>query len=119
MLDTKLEAAAAGLEALMSDLAGGGGGAAKPSKPTADGEGEAAAAAEGEEERGVNPAAEERLGSLEDKVCGCCVCVCGGSRGWGARGRGPDAGIALRFEAGTGVFVGWELPGVPAPHTPC
>lgn len=67
VLDAKLEEAAAGLEALMQDLAGGssGGEAAAAAKqlPEAGGGGEA-----GGEARGVNPQAEQRLGTLADKV---------------------------------------------------
>lgn len=54
--------AAAGLEALMKDLAGSGdAAAAAPRQLTA-------AAGQGQDEGDVNPAAQQRLGSLADKV---------------------------------------------------
>ncbi|PSC72835.1 GDP-mannose 3,5-epimerase 2 [Micractinium conductrix] len=61
-LDGKLEAAAAGLEALMHDLAAAPSSAA--GEPAAAGGGEA----DGGEERQVNPEAQQRIGSLADKV---------------------------------------------------
>lgn len=66
VLDGKLEAAAAGLEALMHDLAqsGSGGGGAAKALPAAAAPAEAGSG----EERGVNPVAEQRIGSLADKV---------------------------------------------------
>jgi hypothetical protein len=83
VLDGKLEQAAAGLEALMSDLAGAGASGAADKKQLAAADGGAAASGE-EEERGINPQAEQRIGSLADKVCLVClglpvrvsVCVC-------------------------------------------
>ncbi|PRW18309.1 pescadillo-family BRCT domain-containing [Chlorella sorokiniana] len=63
VLDPKLEQAAVGLEALMQDLASSGSGAAAAAPRQL-----AAAAAEDAEEGGVNPAAQQRLGSLADKV---------------------------------------------------
>ncbi|KAL4458050.1 hypothetical protein ABPG75_012915 [Micractinium tetrahymenae] len=65
VLDPKLEAAAAGLDALMKELAAsGGGGGTAAALPAAAAE----AADGGGEERGVNPEAQQRLGSLADKV---------------------------------------------------
>lgn len=66
VLDPKLEAAAAGLDALMKELAASGGGAVA-ALPT----GAADAPGLGDEERGVNPEAQQRLGSLADKVGRC------------------------------------------------
>lgn len=65
VLDPKLEQAAVGLEALMKDLAGSGSGAAAAAPRQL-----AAAVDKGQdaEEGGVNPAAQQRLGSLADKV---------------------------------------------------
>ena len=75
-LDGKLEAAAAGLEALMHDLAAAPSSAA--GEPAAAGGGEA----DGGEERQVNPEAQQRIGSLADKV-----------RAWGGAGLGKESNV--------------------------
>jgi hypothetical protein len=77
VLDGKLEQAAAGLEALMSDLAGAGASGAADKKQLVAADGGAAAGGGEDEERGVNPQAEQRIGSLADKVGLVCLCVCG------------------------------------------
>ncbi|KAL4432847.1 hypothetical protein ABPG77_008173 [Micractinium sp. CCAP 211/92] len=64
VLDPKLEAAAAGLDALMKELAASGGSAQAAALPAAAAE----AAEDGRNEREVNPEAQQRLGSLADKV---------------------------------------------------
>ena len=99
VLDSKLEQAAAGLEALMSDLAGAGasGVAAEKQLPAAEG---AAAGGEVEEEgRGVNPQAEQRIGSLADKVRQWYSCKCVG------------AGCRVRRRSGAGMPEASGMPG--------
>lgn len=73
VLDTRLEEAAAGLAAVMQDLAAGATGAQQAQQQRqleGGGGGAAAAEAAGAEggERGVNPEAQQRMASLSDKV---------------------------------------------------